>query len=101
MLFVLRPKLALLLIECISLSLNASITNQLARLFTAMKYSACLVAQYLQYGMIFLPSQRSREFSITGQLFFYYLKQERSVKKSNNKYDSNASVKFIFVVFAF
>ena len=77
MLFVLRPKLALLLIECISLSLNASITNQLARLFTAMKYSACLVVQCLQYGMIFLPSQRSREFSITGQLFYLLFKTRK------------------------
>ena len=66
-----------------------------------MKYTACLVDQCLQCGMMFLTSQRSREFSITGQLIFLYLKQERSVKKSNNNYNSNASVKCIFIVFAF
>ena len=35
-----------------TLSLNVSITNQLARLFTAMKYTSCLVDQCLQCGMI-------------------------------------------------
>jgi len=68
-------------------------------LFTAMKYTACLVDQCLQCGMMFLTSQRSREFSITGQLFFYYhLKQERLVKKSNTNYNSNASVKLFFCI---
>jgi len=47
--------------------------------------------------VLFLTLQRSREFSIIGQLFFYYLKQESIVKKSNSNYNSNASVKLIFI----
>jgi len=74
MLFVLR-KLALLLIE----SLNASITNQLARLFTAMKYTACLVDHCLQYGMMFFGrhSVRANFLLITGQLIFVLFKTRK------------------------
>jgi len=98
-LFVLRP-LALLLIACILLFLNASITYQLARLFTAMKYTACLVDQCLQCGMMFFDVTAFARICYYWPIFLLF-KTKSSVKQSNNNYNSNASVKLIFVVFAF
>jgi len=63
-----------------------------------MKYTACLVDQCLQRGMMFFDVTAFARifYYIYWPIIIFYLKQESSVKKSNNNYNSNASVKYNF-----
>jgi len=101
-LFVLRPKISVI-VDCMHTFIFKCFNN-LSVGKGVYCYEIHSVFSWPMLAMrndVFLTSQRSREFSITGQLFFYYLKQERPIKKSNSNYNSNASVELIFVVFAF
>ena len=71
--------------------------NQLARLFTAMKYKACLVDQCLQCGMMFFWRHNVRANFLLLDNYFLLLFKTRKVSQENQykctNYNSNASVK--------